>query len=496
MHAQTTAGAGLPWAGMKNVKCSLEEKGGVITGKCEIAREGQEPIVLTASVPEGPVEKELLKRYAKDLNVATAQGSVGLFGFLKKIAKMAKKIVRGKVLGTLVKGFKSVMKIPILGPALGVAVPFMGATYLAMKGAEKLGISPWQARRMRKEKNPRKRAAFARKIKARMRLINRSRWMAARRRARGGRYRGRGWGQRWARRPRRSWRSYRARGYGRGYRPWGRSAGEEAAEEAQAGFGLLSRSRRGCSKAQSAIRCLNNRARHGNRKAILARKVLYACARVVKRRAKSGEEGEQGAYEALLANSSGSAEDDLENLITAAGAHVEDVLLAAGVEDGEELMAVAGVDLELERGPEDDNEDEDDAAAAGAKPSMDLGAYYNILPFQSAAYQSVAGYGPAAIGADAAAHTHQVPMPDYHCTPAVASVTTSAAGHEAEAGMHMPLIVTGADGVPRVKSWNGLRWVWSELRPHLGIKSETQGFGLRDAMLLGMRQIQQRELAS
>lgn len=468
-HHNANAGA-LPWAGMPGVKCELTRTpDGTVTGKCIIQRAGKEPIVISAKGNEDVMAQQLMKRFGRDLQVAKRQGSVGLFGFLKKIKKIAKKVVRGKVLGTVVKGFKSVMKLPVIGPALGVAVPILGTSYLALKGAEALGISPWQARKMRKERNPRKRAAYARKIRARMQLVQRARWNRARRRAGG-------WGRRsYRRRPQRggfySRQRYAQRGRGRGYygrppqhRGWGRFAGE-GTEGAESGFArrglrhamrLLGRARRGCPKSTHAIRCVRGKAARGDREAITAWKILQACMR--------GRGAVRG--DGMLISGTGAPEDDLENLITAAGGDIEDIMAAAGVEDEAALLAIAGVDLELEHAPEDDEDEPDGGAVAGNVVSvvpdgMDLDAgYYNII-----GGYDISGCAP--------------PAPH------------AAAGYHGGAP-----IVTGADGVQRTKVWNGVRWIWSELRPHTGIRSETQGFGMRDALLLGMQQVQARELAS
>jgi len=471
-HQNANAGA-LPWAGMPGVKCQFSRTpDGTVTGKCIIQRAGKQPIVIQAKGNEELMAQQLLKRFGRDLQVAKRQGHVGLFGFLKKIAKIAKKVVRGKVLGTVVKGFKSVMKIPILGPALGVAVPALGATYMALKGAEALGISPWQARKMRKEKNPRKRAAYARKIRARMQLVQRARWNRARRRA-GGYRRSR---PRYRRRPQRggyySRQRFAQRGRGRGYygrpqrggRGWGRFAGEDMEQGAESGWGarrgmrhamrLLGRAQRGCPRSKHALRCVKSKAAKGDRGAMTAWKILQACMR-----------GGAVRGDSMMISGTGAPEDDLENLITAAGGDIEDIMEAAGVEDEESLLAVAGVDLELEHAPEDD-EDEAEGAVAGntvtlVPDGMDLDSgYYNII----------GGYGDE--------------WP---------SMDISGCAAPAAAGAH---IVTGSDGIQRTKVWNGVRWIWSELRPHTGIRSETQGFGLRDALLLGMQKVQQRELAS
>lgn len=459
-HQNANAGA-LPWAGMPGVKCQFSRTpDGTVTGKCIIQRAGKQPIVIQAKGNEELMAQQLMKRFGRDLQVAKSQGHVGLWGFLKKIKKMAKKIVRGKILGTIVKGFKGVMKIPILGPALGVAMPALGATYLALKGAEKLGISPWQARKMRKEKNPRKRAAYARKIKARARLIGRSRWARARRRAAGRSYR----------RPQRrggyySRSRFARRGRGRGYRGrpqrrgWGRFAGDgnDIAQNAIThANNLIVGLARKDKNARRAVRCIFVRARMGNPAAMAARKVLLRCLRDTRR-------GKAVSGDSMMISGTGAPEDDLENLITAAGGDIEDVMEAAGVEDEDSLFAVAGVDLELDHSPEDDEDEDEGGAVAGnmvvLPDALDLDSgYYNIIGGYDA---SMAISGCAAPIATDGAH-----------------------------------IVTGADGIQRVKTWTGLKWVWSELRPHLGIKSETQGFGLRDAMLLGMQKIQARELAS
>ena len=49
---------------------------------------------------------------------------------------------------------------------------------------------------------------------------------------------------------------------------------------------------------------------------------------------------------------------------------------------------------------------------------------------------------------------------------------------------------------PETLAFPGARGMWNELRPHLGIRPEGQGFGMRDALLLGMQTIRQRELTA
>lgn len=473
-HQNANAGA-LPWAGMPGVKCVFSRTAdGTVTGKIIIERAGKQPIVIQAKGNEEVMAKQLMKRFGRDLQVAKAGGHVGLFGFLKKIKKMAKKIVRGKILGTVVKGFKSVMKIPLLGPALGVAVPALGATYLALKGAEALGISPWQARKMRKEKDPRKRAAYARKIRARSRLIARARWARARRRAAGRGYRR----PRYSRYQRPQRRGYYSRQryqpqrrgyYGRPQRGgWGRLAGDGGAETAGLSImhakRMLARAHRGCPKTKHALRCVKNKAARGDANAITAWKVLQACMR------RSGL-----VRGSMLISGTGAPEDDLENLITAAGGDIDDLMAAAGVEDEESLFAVAGVDLELDHSPEDDEDEDEGGAVAGAVAAVTV--VPDALDLDSGYYNIIGGY------------EGEWPVSSIGCAQPPAP---------AAAGYHQPTaeIVTGADGIQRTKVWNGIRWIWSELRPHTGIRSETQGFGLRDALLYGMQQIQARELAS
>lgn len=67
-------------------------------------------------------------------------------------------------------------------------------------------------------------------------------------------------------------------------------------------------------------------------------------------------------------------------------------------------------------------------------------------------------------------------------------------GNGAVAGAANVDLIVGADGTQYGKTWNGARWIWSELRPRRGLRAETQNFGMRDAVLLGMQRIQQREL--
>ena len=126
---------------------------------------------------------------------------------------------------------------------------------------------------------------------------------------------------------------------------------------------------------------------------------------------------------------------------------------------------------------------------AGWQAPMNLQNYYQIMgngggaPVVAGQHYGIAGdvmglkchTGPAL--PEALAHTHAVT-----CEPGAAI-----SGHD---------WTIGANGRPVYKTWNGARWIWSELRPHYGIRSEAQGFGLRDALLLGMQTMQSRELAA
>lgn len=57
-------------------------------------------------------------------------------------------------------------------------------------------------------------------------------------------------------------------------------------------------------------------------------------------------------------------------------------------------------------------------------------------------------------------------------------------------------LVIGADGKAYVRGWDGVKWIWRELGPRRTIRGEQGGFGIRDALLLGMRTVQSRELSA
>lgn len=123
-----------------------------------------------------------------------------------------------------------------------------------------------------------------------------------------------------------------------------------------------------------------------------------------------------------------------------------------------------------------------DAAVAGmhGQAPMSLNNYYQIEGM-------IASPGVPMIVAGAhLKHTHDLRMPDYHCTPDVRTVQTTAAGCVTPAGWD----IVGA----HAGDWDGTRWLYNELRPHLGIRGEGQGFGLRDALVLGMQTNAQRAL--
>lgn len=46
--------------------------------------------------------------------------------------------------------------------------------------------------------------------------------------------------------------------------------------------------------------------------------------------------------------------------------------------------------------------------------------------------------------------------------------------------------VVGAGGQPLERRWDGLRWVWSELKPRRGYRSDADAFGARDAYRAGL----------
>lgn len=56
-------------------------------------------------------------------------------------------------------------------------------------------------------------------------------------------------------------------------------------------------------------------------------------------------------------------------------------------------------------------------------------------------------------------------------------------------------VIFGADGKQFNKKWDGVRWVWNEIRPHLGIRSEQQSFGLRDAQRTAIDNARARAMA-
>lgn len=277
----------LPWAGQPNVTCTLTRRpDGMILGRCTVNMPaGGEPVVIEAKVSEKDVMRALMQRYAPKIQQAKASGMAhaGLFGFIKKIAKVAKKVARGKVIGKLVGGFKKVMSIPVLGPALGAMVPALGVSYLALKGAEKLGLSPFQARKLAKIKNPRVRAAIAKKLRGRLAMVNRRRWQNAQRRQgiQPQRRRG-GWG--------RAMRGGRGRGSSSVQRALAllRRRGIIAGDAAVAGATvqlsnkLLRLANSGDRKARWRIAQIHRKAQAGDPNAIRGRRILIVCAKALK----------------------------------------------------------------------------------------------------------------------------------------------------------------------------------------------------------------------
>ncbi len=55
-------------------------------------------------------------------------------------------------------------------------------------------------------------------------------------------------------------------------------------------------------------------------------------------------------------------------------------------------------------------------------------------------------------------------------------------------------IIVGADGVVMGKAWDGAKWIWQALKPRIGIRSESEVFGARDALLEGMKSMTQRQM--
>jgi hypothetical protein len=66
----------------------------------------------------------------------------------------------------------------------------------------------------------------------------------------------------------------------------------------------------------------------------------------------------------------------------------------------------------------------------------------------------------------------------------------------ASAGAGDSDLIIGADGKAYVRGWDGAKWFWRQLVPHRTIRGEQAGFGIRDALLLGMRTVQSRELSA
>ena len=461
-HANTGAldtSLRLPWAGMPNVACKLtSHPNGDMIGELTIHQpQGGEPIVLRAKGNVKEAAQALLKRYAPQVKAAKASGYVGLFGFLKKIYKGAQKLVRGKLVRKLVAGFgkiispvvrtaQGVMKMPLIGPALSTAFPPAAATFAALKGAQNLGLSPWQVRRMKKA--PRHiRRKLMRKLRKRAQWLQKVRWRQAQMKALGrtagdaavaGQYPGEyGAGSPHYDISGMDTEVFQADQYG--------LTGQQAAEPGRVPSVvarsslrlakiLIIRSKRGDRKARKLVGMLRAKARAGHPNAARGWRILQLAYRdmILKRRAKRGGEAVAGQYPGDYGASS--PVYDISGQQPAAPAYGA----------GSPVYDISG---------------------QGQAP-MSLHNYWTIGG-QASPEDFYDGSAPAGWG--------------------------QAATCEPVAGEHYAI---GAQGQQLIKTWNGVRWIWSELQPHMGIRSETQGFGLRDALLLGMRNIQQRELAA
>lgn len=465
----------LPWSGMPNVTCTLNRKeDGTVTGRLVIhLPQGGEPIVLQATANEREIEAFLKARYAKELAQHAKNGNaVAGWKLFKNIARMAKKIVRSKVVTKLAGGFKKIMDTPILGPALGTMFPATALTYAALKGADALGITKAQAHKIRHLKNPRVRQAVANKLRARAKVLNRIRWARAQRQASGR--------TPLLRRPNaaeaQALAALRARGV---------IAGDAAVADAAVaglarnmtryGRALLARARAGQPRARRLIAVLNAKAKAGNPDAIRGRRVLAEIAKELRVPYVAGyEPGSHGAGDVLSIAGN--------RPYLAVGAAPEELSGAMSLHNYYNIIGADPNDMDMVR---EMLGQEAQPVAAGWGPYPD--SHTSFVSAGDALDQQYGGSYP--VVSIQGEHTHQVQLPNFQCTPMANPVQT---GPAAAAGQ----LVIGSDGKQYQKTWNGWRWIWQEMRPHLGIRGETQGFGTRDALLLGMRTVQQRELRS
>jgi hypothetical protein len=101
----------------------------------------------------------------------------------------------------------------------------------------------------------------------------------------------------------------------------------------------------------------------------------------------------------------------------------------------------------------------------GDSGAMSLHNYYQIGGNDLAAEQFYVGCA-AAVGG---------------CVPVLASSSGSPRQRQA-----LDLVI-GAGGQPLTRRWDGARWIWTQLQPHLGTRSASEQFGLRDAYAEGLR---------
>lgn len=433
----------LPWRGMPNVRATLERlKDGVLVGKLVIQLpQGGDPIVIVARANERQIRDAILQRSSSTLQQSASSGALG--GFLKRVAGVAKNVARGKVVQHLSQGFSNVMRQPIAQQAMQNVMPQAAKTFAALKGAQALGFNPLQVARMQRLP-PAQQAQLAQIIKKRAGIVQQLRWNRAKQRAAGVS-------------PDTLRRAYLA---GRAAcAPGGASAGDAAVADLRAakngevpdsvakaatqmGKSLLTRSRQGDKRAQFTIRCIYQRAKNGEPNAVRGARILLACARELNGGAASGYY-EIGAMDPQAPMS-------LANYYTIGGSSIPFEIFYGSASAGwghayDPIAQTAGVHMP-------------NIAQTAGRGYGNAGPVYDIAGCSS-------GCGPGA-----AAGAYYGPAQAY--------------------------VVTGDDGRQYQQAWNGIRWVWQELRPHVGLRGEGAGFGMRDAMLLGMQKMQQRELAS
>lgn len=127
-------------------------------------------------------------------------------------------------------------------------------------------------------------------------------------------------------------------------------------------------------------------------------------------------------------------------------------------------------------------------AAAHAEDHPERGATAGMVDVMAQAYQVGAGGGwpppPMSLHNFYTIGGCGLKPEDFHgrATTCQAPATSSGTGR----------VLIG--GRPFERIYNGVRWVWRELRPQMDMRAETESFGLRDALLLGMQRMQMRGL--